>query len=128
MLRLSDEEVKELMRNRGMVTDEEEKPKKSKYHNTRVEFEGLKFDSKHEAEVYANLMLLKRGGAVRAVARQVKFDLPGDIKYIADFVVIYPDNHCEVWDAKSLITKQNRVYINKKKQMKALWGLDIKEV
>lgn len=147
MLRVSDAELKQLIANRqrkqrpdatlcqgaresDVTLDDyqDEDRKTPKYRNRRVEFEGIWFDSKHEAETYANLMLMKRGGAIRAIARQVKFDLPGGIKYVADFVVIFPDYHCEVWDAKSPITKQNRVYINKKKQMKACWGIDIIEV
>ena len=33
-----------------------------------------------------------------------------------------------VYDAKSEATRKNRVYINKKKQMKACWGIEIREV
>ena len=51
------------------------------------------------------------------------------IVYVADFVAVRPDMSIEaVYDAKSPATKQNRVYINKKKQMKACWGIEIKEV
>ena len=59
----------------------------------------------------------------------IRFDLPGGIVYIADFVTILPNLQIEnVIDAKSAATKMNRVYINKKKQMKACWGIDILEV
>ena len=89
----------------------------------------MKFDSQHEADVYFDLMLRVKAGELKCVCRQVKFDLPGGIQYIADFVTILPDNRIEnVIDAKSAATKQNRVYINKKKQMKACWGIDILEV
>ena len=94
-----------------------------------VEIDGKKFDSRHEAEVYAELMLRVRAGELRTVCRQVKFDLPGGIVYVADFVAITPDMSIEgVYDAKSEATKKNRVYINKKKQMKACWGIDIIEI
>ena len=107
----------------------ETKPKKPpKYRNTRTEVGGLKFDSKHEARVYQELMLRKEAGEIRAVVRQPKFDLPGGITYYADFAVIYPDNRVEFWDAKSEITKKNRVYINKKKQVAQIWGIEIVEV
>lgn len=107
----------------------ETKPKKlPKYRNTRTEVGGLKFDSKHEARVYQELMLRKEAGEIRAVVRQPKFDLPGGIAYYADFAVIYPDNRVEFWDAKSEITKKNRVYINKKKQVAQIWGIEIVEV
>ena len=101
----------------------------NKYGNRKVEIDGMKFDSQHEANVYFDLMLRVKAGELKCVCRQVKFDLPGGIQYIADFVTILPDNRIEnVIDAKSAATKQNRVYINKKKQMKACWGIDILEV
>ena len=107
----------------------ESSAKRQKYGNRRVELDGLKFDSQHEAKVYKELMLRVKAGELKCVCRQVKFDLPGGIVYIADFVAISPDMHVEgVYDAKSEITKKNRVYINKKKQMKALWGIEVKEV
>lgn len=107
---------------------EPEKPKRSKYGNNRVEYNGIKFDSQHEANVYAELMIRKKAGQIKAVLRQVPFDLPGSIRYFADFCVINLDNTIEVMDAKSEVTRQNRVYINKKKQVKACWGIDIVEV
>ena len=103
--------------------------KRQKYGNRHVEIDGIKFDSQHEANVYQELMLRVRAGELKTVCRQVKFDLPGGIVYIADFVAIRPDMSIEaVYDAKSPATKQNRVYINKRKQMKACWGIEIKEV
>lgn len=103
--------------------------RRQKYGNRRVEIDGIKFDSKHEANIYQQLMLRVKAGELKTVCRQVKFDLPGGIVYVADFVAIKPDMHIEaVYDAKSPATKKNRVYINKKKQMKACWGIEIKEV
>jgi len=101
--------------------------KRSKYGNRRVEVDGKKFDSVHEAEVYGRLTLLHRAGALRVVMRQVPFDLPGGIRYIADFATVDADGRFEVWDAKSEITRKNRVYINKKKQMLEIWGIAIRE-
>ncbi len=104
-------------------------PKRQKYGNQRVEVDGIRFDSKHEAAIYQELMLRVQAGELRTVCRQVKFDLPGGIVYIADFLTIRPDFSIEgVYDAKSEATKKNRVYINKKKQMKACWGIEIREV
>lgn len=143
-LRLSLEEYKALQARRGRqalpcvppmasgvsVTDmEPDPPKRSKYGNRRVEIDGMKFDSRHEAAVYQALMLRVHAGELLCVLRQVPFDLPGNIRYFADFVTILPDMRVEaVMDAKSEATRQNRVYINKKKQVKALYGIDIQEV
>lgn len=110
---------------RGAMEDGGKRPK---YGNRRVEIDGKKFDSEHEAEVYAELMLRQRAGELKLVLRQVPFDLPGGIKYIADFVTMDHAGNTEVIDAKSEITRKNRVYINKKKQMASEWGIEVKEV
>ena len=102
--------------------------RKRKYRNEPTYVDGIRFDSKHEACVYQALMLHVKNGIFKCVCRQVKFDLPGGIRYIADFVAIAPDNTIRVMDAKSAITRKNRVYINKKKQMLAVWGIEIEEV
>ena len=103
--------------------------RRAKYGNRRVEIDGMKFDSQHEANVYGELMMRVKAGELRCVLRQVPFDLPGGIRYIADFVTIRPDMSIEgVYDAKSEITRKNRVYINKRKQVLALWGIEIREV
>lgn len=133
-LRMTEEEFAALQaRNRRRSTfpvEQKETPtKRSKYGNRRVEVDGIKFDSQHEATIYQELMLRVRAGELKAVLRQVSFDLPGGIRYVADFVTIAPDMYVEgVYDAKSSATKANRVYINKKKQMKACWGIEIREV
>ncbi len=115
--------------NMSTIKEQMNAPKRQKYGNQRVEVDGIKFDSKHEAVVYQELMLRVCAGELKTVCRQVKFDLPGGIAYIADFVAIRPDFSIEgVYDAKSEATKGNRVYINKKKQMKACLGIEIQEV
>lgn len=145
-VRFSEEEYAELMRRRGTTAaagtssvsplrgdppspSGEGFGKRGKYGNRRVEIDGKKFDSKHEAGVYIMLMQRVRAGELKCVLRQVPFDLPGGIRYYADFVTVRPDMSIEaVIDAKSEATKRNRVYINKKKQMKACWGIEIREV
>ncbi len=141
-LRMTEEEFRDWMRHRNPAvtcakpipeprpTEAEDTPKRrNKYGNRRTEVDGILFDSKHEAAVYGQLMARVRAGELKCVLRQVHFDLPGAIRYVADFVAITPDMRVEgVYDAKSPATKQNRVYINKKKQMKACWGIDILEV
>ena len=111
------------------LADMDAKPKRVKYGNYRMGIDGKKFDSKHEAGVYIMLMQRVNAGELKCVLRQVPFDLPGGIRYIADFVTIRPDMRIEaVIGAKSEATKKNRVYINKKKQMKAIYGIEIVEV
>lgn len=139
-LRMTEEEYADLMKRRALpcvpakpsgvfVADMDTPKKRPKYGNRKVEIDGMKFDSQHEAYVYFGTLLPSwRCGTYKLLARQVPFDLPGGIRYIADFVTVSVDGHVSVIDAKSEATRKNRTYINKKKQMKAIWGLEIMEV
>ena len=139
-LRMTEEEYADLMKRRALpcvlakpsgvsVADMDAPKKRPKYGNRRVEIDGMKFDSQHEADVYFGTLLPSwKCGAYKLLVRQVPFDLPGGIRYIADFVTVSVDGHVSVIDAKSAATRKNRVYINKKKQMKAIWGIEIMEV
>lgn len=46
-----------------------------KYHNTKTVLNGIKFDSKLEAERYAQLKILERAGVIRALELQPSFEL-----------------------------------------------------
>ena len=135
-LRMTEEEYEAWRRFHGDLarelpkdTKEEKKPKRQKYGNRKVTVDGMKFDSQHEADYYfANLLILYRAGHLKLLVRQAPFDLPGGIKYVADFVTVDTEGNVAVIDAKSAITRKNRVYINKKKQMQAIWGIEIQEV
>lgn len=112
----------------GVSVADMDRPKRNKYGNRRVEVDGIRFDSQKEARYYEELMLRYRAGDLKLVLLQVPFILPGPVKYYADFLTIDNDGRFEVIDVKSEATRKNRVYINKKKQMKAVWGIEIKEV
>lgn len=129
-IRMTEEEYAAFIkRTKAAEIPKQETKKRPKYGNRKVEREGKKFDSVHEANVYAEMMLRVRAGELNAVCRQVAFDLPGGIRYIADFVAMDREMRVEgVYDAKSEATRKDRVYINKKKQMKELYGIEIKEV
>ena len=138
--RIGVQRARDILRDYGAgdakVVTPETKPKRSKYGNRRVEVSGMKFDSQHEADVYLRLMADVKSGLYKCVMRQVRFDLGGGpnagektrYQYVADFVTIDREDRAAVWDAKSEITRKNRTYINKKKQMLAEWGLEIREV
>ena len=110
--------------------------KTAKYRNVRVEVDGLRFDSKHEAAVYTELMARVRAGELRYIVRQPRFDLGGGrnasretrYQYVADFLIVDKDGRARVLDAKSEITRRNRTYINKRKAMLAEWGIEVEEV
>lgn len=72
-----------------------------KYHNTKTVADGIKFDSKLEAERYAQLKILERAGVIRALELQPSFELLPSFKkngktwrktvYKADFRYILAD-------------------------------------
>lgn len=99
-----------------------------KYRNQPVTVDGMRFDSKHEARHYERLVLQRIAGEVRWFTRQVTFWLPGNIRFVVDFLICMRDGSVVIQDAKSQATASNRTYINKKKQLKALYGLDVEEV
>lgn len=100
-----------------------------KYRNEPTEIDGIRFDSKHEANVYVWLKARKDRGELRWIFRQVPFQFINGTVYRADFMTVLPDGRVEaVWDAKSEITAKNREYINKKKSLKAEWGITLREV
>lgn len=113
--------------------------KKSKYHNVKVEVDGIKFDSGREAERYKALKELQRLGIISELRLQVSYELcPAQyvlgfngkqicarrsMKYIADFVYIR-DGIEIVGDAKGMKTKE---YIQKKNLMKRIYNIEILE-
>lgn len=139
-LRMTEEEYADMMKRRALpcvpakpsgvsVADMDAPRKRSKYGNRKVTVDGMKFDSQHEADIYFGTLLPSwKSGTYKLLARQVPFDLPGGIRYIADFVTVAVDGHVSVFDAKSEATRKDRTYINKRKQMKAIWGIEIREV
>lgn len=97
--------------------------KENKYKNVKVEIDGIKFDSKFEAEFYfGELQWLYAAGEITNIERQKKYLLQPAFKYrdkavrainyVADFVVTYKDGSVEVIDTKGVQTKD---YLLKKK-------------
>ena len=98
--------------------------KYNKYKNNEIIINGIKFDSKKEANYYSELLLLKKGKVVKDIELQKPFVLQEGfrykgqairaIKYIADFEVAYADGHVEVVDTKGFKTKE---YLLKRKML-----------
>ena len=109
----------------------------SKYKNRKTTVEGITFDSKKEAARFQELRLLERAGEIQDLHCQVSIELvPAQrdakgklverpVKYIADFVYqIYATGERVVEDVKGYRTD---VYKIKRRLMKHLYGIDIKE-
>jgi hypothetical protein len=123
--------------------------KKSKDKNKKVEVDGILFDSKREADHWVYLCQLMDAGVITELDRQVEFELiPAQfefdtvgvrggkqkgkcierkVKYIADFVYRDQLGQRVVEDVKGY-TKNDPVYIIKRKLMLYIHGIRIKEV
>lgn len=110
-MRWSEEEYKDFINKKvGQA-----KPKKSKYNNKITYVDGIRFDSKREAEYYKQLLLLQKIGEVKEIELQPKFTLletfrkngvtHRSITYKADFKVTYKDNKVEIIDVKGAETQ-----------------------
>ena len=112
--------------------------RRSKYGAQKTESDGIVFDSRHEAMRWRELTLLQVAGEIADLRRQVKYILvpaqageDGKIAeraviYVADFV--YRDAHSGdtvVEDAKGMRTRD---YIIKRKLMRYVHGIEIREV
>lgn len=101
--------------------------KRSKYRAKKTQVDGIIFDSRKEADYYCELRVRKMAGKIKDFERQVpfvlqpKFSYQGktvrEIKYIADFVITYPDGEQEVVDVKGVRTKE---YLLKRKMLLCL--------
>lgn len=92
--------------------------------------DGQKFDSIHEASIWHDLALLQRQGLIRNLERQITYRLVVNglliCKYIADFrYICMATEEVVTVDAKGVKTP---VYKLKKKLMRAIYGIEIKEM
>lgn len=106
-----------------------------KYNSIKTEVDGIKFDSKKEANRWQELKILERAGEISHLTRQVKYELIPSQKvdgklverpcsYIADFVYL-EDGETVVEDTKGYKTPD---YIIKRKLMLQVHGIRIREV
>jgi hypothetical protein len=113
--------------------------KATKYRNERVEFDGLKFDSKREAARWGELRMLEKLGRISMLRRQVAYELAPPVKFagararkpairfIADFE--YLENGVRiVEDVKSTVTAKLPAFQMKRHLMLAIHGIDLRIV
>lgn len=109
--------------------------RRNKYGAQKVEFEGETFDSKLELARYKELRFLEAAGDIQNLRRQVRFPIEvNGVKictYVADFCY---DEFTQIGaahiveDVKSPISAKIRDYLLKKKLMRAVYGVEIREV
>ena len=114
-----------------------EKPEKKvrKYRNKKCERDGIKFDSKKEADRYTILKILQKKGEIGLLELQKPFllietnETEKKCEYWADFCyIIARTGEYVVEDVKSEATRKLSTYIMKRKLMKAKFNIEIKEI
>lgn len=98
---------------------------KHKFNAKPTTYDGIRFASKKEAKRYLELKELQRCGEILFFLRQTPFHLPGNTKYINDFTIFWVDGHVDFEDVKGMLTPQ---YKMKKKQVEAIYPIEIKEI
>ena len=113
--------------------------KRNKFNATKIEKDGMKFDSVKEYKRYIELKALMQRGEISELRCQVKFVLAPKVKlegekrakpelrYFADFTYL-SNGALIVEDVKSAITRKLASYRNKKHLMKTVHDIDIKEI
>ena len=108
-------------------------PAKSKYNAQPTVVDGIRFDSKRESERYIELKLMQDAKEIQNLRLQPRFPLlietpDGAIcvgTYVGDFAYETMDFKAVVEDVKGVLTA---VYRLKKKLVRALYGIEIREV
>lgn len=112
---------------------------RTKYFSKKVVVDGIKFDSKREANYYLKLKELEKEGKIKDLELQKNYLLQEKFKignktrrsitYRADFVYYDTrDKKSHVVDVKSPYTKKDKVYRIKKKLFEYKYGVELEEV
>lgn len=98
---------------------------KHKFRAIPTELDGIKFASRKEARRYRELRLLEKSGELLFFLRQVPFHLPANVKYVCDFLCFWKDDTVTIEDVKGIKTP---LYVLKKKQVEAIYPIEITEI
>lgn len=114
------------------IADEKNIEKKSKYSSAKTDVDGVRFDSKKEAEFYAELKLREKAGEISHLRLQPRYLLQEafkhegkqyrEMEYVADFEYI-ENGETVVVDVKGFRTA---VYMLKRKLFLYRYGSSIK--
>lgn len=114
------------------IAEAENLEKKSKYSSAKTDIDGIRFDSKKEAEFYAELKLREKAGEISHLRLQPRYLLQEafkhegkqyrEIEYVADFEYI-ENGETVVVDVKGFKTT---VYMIKKKLFLYKYGNKVK--
>ena len=99
--------------------------RRHKYNAKPTVVDGIRFDSRREAEYYANLKLRQKAGDVVMFLRQVPIHLPGGTKLVIDFLEFHEDGSVHWVDVKGVETD---VFKIKKREVEAIYPIEIEVV
>jgi len=99
--------------------------KPGKYRNRRVVVDDIPFDSQWEATFYGRCKMRQKAGEIERVFLKVPFWLTGGVKYIIDFILLYPGGGLKFIDTKGFRTE---IYKLKKKMVESRYGITIIEL
>jgi hypothetical protein len=108
-----------LARSRHLHDENRKAQVRTKYRAIRTEVDGRSFASKLEARRYKQLRLMWATGEIRWFTCQVPFHLAPDVKYVADFLIVYADGRVVVEDVKGVETQAFKI---KRKLFEPLYG------
>ena len=102
-MRLTEEEAAAL----GIIPPP--KKKRNKYGAAKVHVDGIRFDSRAEAEFYESLKLLQRADEIAGFCRQARFVITESkdgrgAEYVCDFVIFENDGTYRIVDVKGVET------------------------
>lgn len=93
-----------------------------KFNAKPTTMDGIRFDSKKEANYYSELKLRERSGEVLFFLRQVPFHLPGNTKYVVDFLEFHADGSVHAVDVKGV---QTAMFKTKKRMVESIYPVEI---
>ena len=89
-----------------------------KFRAQPTEHGGVKYASKLEARYAQKLDMLKASGQLLGYLRQVRFDLPGGVRYVVDFLEFWADGRAVFTECKGHETESYRA---KRRMVEALY-------
>lgn len=101
-----------------------------KFKAEKSEADGIKFPSKKERDYYLSLVESQKEGRLAFFLRQVPFHMPGNIRYVIDFIEFWRTDNPEIHEivfteVKGFKTKEYKI---KKKIIEDLFPVEINEV
>ena len=99
----------------------------SKYHAVKTICDGIVFDSKREARRWSELKLLQKARLISDLERQVKYDISVNDTFICSYRADFTYTVGKAFVCEDSKGAKTRAYILKRKLMKAVHGITIRE-